>query len=241
MPILFLLLMAPSFGFINIEQIRRESGKGFIGKSSAKFSGQRGNTNKLANNITTLNIYRYPEDEILFLADYVYSLTQNVKDTNNGRIHIRYTFKADKPTTVELFTQSEFDEFRDLKWRNIFGSNLRYRLLNQGTNTLYLGTGLFYELATFNMEASRSGFRGNLYLSYVVGFNDRASAYASTYLQPSLQFLNDVRFLLSCGLLFSLTERLSAEMQFNLNYDSVPPMDIVGTDITYFTGFSLKY
>ena len=242
LPLIFLAMtVVEASAFINIESIRRETGKGFVGRSGLKFSGQRGNTNKISTNVTTLNFYRFEHDEVLGLADFVYSVTSNVRDSNNGRLHLRYTFHPDTPIAPELFAQTEFDEFRDLKWRNLAGGNLRYRLLGATTQSLYAGTGIFFEKQLFNRQGGRETVRGNFYLSYVYGFNDRTSGYAVIYMQPSLRAIADTRILLHTGVGALMTERLTLDLQYNLTYDGRPPANIVPLDMMFLAGFSVKY
>ena len=65
--ILFVVYLGarPSWGFINIESVRQQEGGDFVGKSTLKFAGQSGNTDKLATAVSALNIIRGDRDEIM--------------------------------------------------------------------------------------------------------------------------------------------------------------------------------
>lgn len=229
-----------AFGFINIEALRRGSGAGFRGKSSLKFFGQQGAVNKFATNVATLNAYQQASDEVLFLIDYSNAATNAVRDTNNGRAHLRYTFGVRDATAVELFGQTEFDQFRDLKLRNLLGSNLRFRMIRAESEGLFLGIGGFYENSDIKNYVRQVLARGNMYMSYTNG-DDGWNSNLTAYVQPSTQNWADIRLMLQAGLEAIMTAKLSVDIQVSYRYESRPAPGISKNDLIYMSGFSLKY
>jgi hypothetical protein len=240
--LLALLLMTGfrAVAFINVEAVRRDAGPGFAGKSSLKFSAEKGATNKLASNASTLNIYNFHADEIMFLADYNYSTTNGAKDTNNARFHLRYTIYPKAPLSYELFTQYEFDQFRDLQAREIAGGNLRQALVEQDQQRLYAGYGAFYEIEVLTDAPTRNGLRGNIYLSYVYG-KDPVQWTATVYYQPAFTSVRDYRIQAQANVETKMTARLSLEVQVAYIFENYPPPDVPPSDVTVMVGFNLKY
>src|SRR5690606_22376898 len=130
---------------------------------------------------------RYTRDELLFTGDYLYGTSFNVKDTNRGHGHLRYTFFHREKIAYETFVQSEFDEFKDLNSRNLIGANVRNRIRSDDSHILYLGYGAFYEVENFIGNDDHEGFRGNFYVSYSYKLNDLVAASLTTYYQPLLK------------------------------------------------------
>lgn len=239
---LVLFLSSPSWGFINIESIRLQTDGDLVGKTSLLFSGQSGNTEKATISASTSNLRRWARDEFLFLADYAYSYSQDVRDTNNGRLHLRYTLSSREPRSYELFSQAQFDEFQNLNLRTLFGANVRHRLVGTDEKSFLLGTGVFYEMESYTSDTYQSGFRGNIYLSYVEKLSDSVAGSLVAYYQPAIKRWADYRVQLMAGLETKLNARLTLDLNFELSHDSEPPTDRVSnTDMKYLAGFSLTY
>lgn len=243
MLIAFLMFLFPvkAIAFINVEEVRREAGPGFVGKSSATINGQKGNTDKFAVGLSTLNIYREAENEFLFLGDYNFSETFGPTDTNNGRGHVRYTLNPERRFSVEFFIQSEFDQFKQIRSRDLAGVNLRQRLGKNETESFYAGYGTFYEYQIWNDNEVFQIPRANFYLTYVNQFNKCCSAFGILYLQPSWLALKDFRFELQAGTTAILTERLSLTAQISAETETKRPVGVKPTDVTYTSGLMLKY
>jgi len=230
-----------SQAFINVEEVRREAGPGFVGKSSGTLNGQKGNTDKFAFGVSTLNIYRETENEYLFLGDYNFSETFGPTDTNNGRAHVRYTIHPDRRFSIETFVQSEFDQFKQIQNRDLVGANLRHRLGKNDHESFYAGYGTFLEYQIWGDDEVFRTLRANLYLSYVNKFNDHWSSYGIFYLQPSWLEMRDFRFELQAGANATITQRLSLTAQLSIETETKRPAGVKPTDLNYTSGLILKY
>ena len=236
-----LFLSVHASAFINIETVRKEKGEGFFGRSALRVAGQKGNTNKFTGNVSSLNIERGERDELLMLLNFVYSETFGVKDTNNGQAHLRYVFNAQERYAYEFFTQIEFDKFKDLNDRTLFGATIRQRLFRDEQDSFYLGYGGFYEMEHYEDNVHRFSQRGNVYLSFVKKLFERVSATATGYYQPSVRKLEDYRIRFEGGMNVEISSRLALELTYTLAHDNQLPVDVVKTDMTYLTGISIKY
>ena len=241
-PMLALLIYSSaSFAFINIESVRAQPGDGFLGKSSVKVAGQRGNTNKFTTNLSSVAIERGQRDEFLVLGSYAYSYTSDVRDTNNASLHFRYTFFDREENALETFVQYEFDEFKDLNDRNLGGANLRHRFYKDQTSFFFGGAGGFFELEDYKIVGTRRGFRGNFYVSYVEKLSDRATATGVIYYQPLIDSLDDFRIRFQAGLEMALSTKFSVDIDLTVNHDNWVPGPVQKTDTMYTVGFSYTY
>lgn len=228
--------------FINVESVRQRPGSGFLGSSSFKLSGQRGNTDKLTTNLATLNILRGRRDEMLFLGNYNYGYSNDTRDTNNAQLHLRYVFMSRAPNAYEVFLQTEFDEFKNLNSRNLGGANWRARLARSLETSLFFGLGGFYETEDYKKFAHRRGVRANVYVSLVKKLDDLLTSSATLYYQPRFSDLSDFRIRGQADLDLNLTKKLLWNLEFSLSHDSwVPQPSIIKTDMTYLTGLTLQY
>jgi hypothetical protein len=238
--IMALAVCSHAQAFINVEAVRQDAGPGFAGKSSLNFTSEKGATNKLASSASTLNLYNFYANEMLFLADYNYSITNGAKDTNNGRFHLRYTIDPKAEFSYELFAQHEFDQFRDLQSRDIAGANLRQAVINHDKERLYLGYGAFYEVEVLTDAPTRNEPRGNVYVSYVHG-KSPVQWSTTIYYQPSFTRLHDYRIQAQGNVETQMTQRLALQIQIAYMFDNYPPPDVPPSDLTTMVGFNLKY
>lgn len=220
---------------------RLEAGPGFVGKSSTTLSGQKGNTEKFGIGVSTLNIYRFTENEYLALGDYNVSETFGNSDTNNGRLHLRYTVYPEDRFSLEIFGQTEFDQFKQIQNRDLIGANLRQRLSKDHKESFYAGYGTFFEYQIWNDDRVFKVLRANLYLSYVKQFDDHWSIFSVMYLQPSWTAFSDFRLELQSGANAVITQRLSLTAQLSVETETKRAPGVKPTDLTYQSGLMLKY
>ena len=229
--------------FINTETIRKQNaGDGLFGNTSGKVTGQSGNTDKLTTNFTTLNIDRGPRDELMFIGTYNYGNSAHIKDTNNAQGMLRYTFFDRQPMAYEVFTQTEYDEFKDLKARNLLGANVRERLISTVETSVYGGVGGFVESEDYSPYGTRKGVRANLYTAFAEKIDERLTGSATVYYQPLFSTPSDYRIRLQADLDVNLTKRLLLNLEYTLNFDSwVPVATVQKADQSYLVGMTVKY
>lgn len=231
----------PTRAFINIESLRRTSAKGTIGSAAFHVSGQQGNTNKSTQSFTTLTIHRWERDEVIFSARYNEGLTSDVRDTNNGQAHLRYTLMDREPWAVENFIQGEYDQFKSLLSRALVGIGLRHRLIQNEELSLFAGLGAFSESERYSGDINKDGSRANTYLAYAQRITENASASATLYYQPLFHDSSDERIRLQADIDLDISERLSFNLQYQLSRESWVLPGVKTTDTMYLTGFKMKY
>ncbi len=241
MTVLILGWSESGFGFINIESLRQENKAGLSGSGALQVSGQAGNTNKFSGSASALTIEKLQRDELLFLLSDQYGLTSGIKDTNNAQAHLRYTFFEEEKYAFEVFTQREFDEFKNLNARTLLGANIRERLAKTSEQNLYFGLGGFYEWQVYVGDLERDGLRANAYLSFATQLNESVSSSATLYYQPLFKDLNDFRIRFQADFDFNLNATTALSAVYVLNDCSWVPANIVRTDMTYLCRLKVKF
>ena len=227
--------------FINIESLRQSNQIGHLGSFGMRASGEIGNAEKFRGSINILNGHLSDTNEVLVIANYYYGRSLGLRDTNNGQLHIRNTILRENSFDIEVFTQSQFNEFTSLKHRFLAGSNLRFKLIKTQKSFFYLGTGAFWEKLERDNNPNKDGLRGNIYLSYLHKFNQRVEASVTGYYQPYIDKISDNWINLAAALSYSLTQRLSFVADIKMRHESKQPGSIKTTDIYYLTGINYRY
>lgn len=241
--ILFLLgISRPAQAFMNIEQLRQTAAQGTSGAVGLKLMGQTGNSEKIVSEASTLTLQRNGRDEYLVAGLYRYGESRRTKDTHLGNVHLRYTHSFPRWPAVETFGQMEFDQFKRLARRDLLGTGLRFAIAQREGSSAFGGFGFFWEQEHFqNAIPSERTVRANLYLSFVRTLNERVSANATIYYQPSVEGFGDTRLQVDSALRVSLAQHLALNLEWDLQSDSKPAPDVRKVDTSYLVGLSYQY
>jgi len=226
--------------FMNVETLRQSHKNGFFGSVNLKATGASGSTDKFVNNFSNQNVYRSDKNEFLFFANHLYGEVSNTKNTERGSFHVRYSRSVSKVNALEFYAQVEYDRFRALRLRRIYGSGIRVRVLDKEEMSLYFGAGAFFENEDLDVDPDEKTARGNMYAAYVHTFSNAVKISSTLYYQPSLS-QSDFRLQLNTSIGVPLTEKFKFTVEFRAAHDSLPPTDIVKTDTLYLTGIAYSY
>lgn len=225
---------------MNVETLRQNHKNGFFGSVNLKMTGASGSTDKFVNDFSTQNVFRSDKDEFLFFLNHLYGEVFNEKNTDRGSFHIRYSRSVSRYTALEFYGQVEFDKFRALRLRRIYGSGVRQQLVDQKKSSLFLGVGAFLENEDLDVDPDEQTARGNMYLTHNQTLGNEVQLATTLYYQPSLSQSDfRLRFDTSAGI--PLTERFQFTVEFQVAHDSAPPTGIVKTDTVYLTGLVYSY
>lgn len=234
------ILWSQASAFINVESLRQNHKNGFFGSSNLKVSGASGSTEKIVNNFSTQNIYRADTNEFLFFLDHAYGEAFNEKNTDKGSLHVRYSRSLSKVSALEFYGQVEFNKFRALKLRRIFGTGLRFSILDRENKSLFAGGGAFFENEDLEAEPDEEATRGNFYLAYNFSPKNKVNLSSTLYYQPSLSY-NDFRLRSNTSLGFPIGAGFHFVVELKVAHDSAPPLEVEKTDVTYLTGINYSY
>lgn len=237
--ILILFLLGSGFSahaFINIETLRIEPLDGFTGNLDLTGQFQSGNTDKNILNFSSSNRYHSGEHEVLAIANYRYGESFNKKDTHRGSAHLRYAKELSELLIGELFAQIEFDEFKSLNQRDLFGVSSRFRLINEERFFLFSGLGFFAESEQLKSDTNQENFRGNIYLSGVYKTEQALKASLVVYFQPLWDTLVDHRLNLDFDIESPIYKTLSLVFSYDYQFDNRPPSNVKKYDSTALVG-----
>lgn len=229
-----LFLTSLGYGFINVEPPVIGEKEGINAEVSLSADYRSGNSDKSAIGTSGKGQYNSSEWLLYFIYGYSYGESNGQKDTNDGMLHLRYVHTlVNDLYDYELFCQTEFNAFQDIRIRNLAGANLRRRL-DTGFDKFYLGTGLFYEhqkpdtLTEVNPVYKRTKL--NTYLSFLKKFNAHFSVGYLGYFQPNIEDFSDYGVSQTLQLNNLLTEDLTLSIELMHHYNSTPYENVEKND-----------
>jgi putative salt-induced outer membrane protein len=240
---LYLIFTTLSYAFISLEPPVVGEKEGWDGEValSAKYSSGNSDTNSIG--VAGKGQYSEKEWLLYLIAAYSYGESNGDKDTNDGIFHLRYVHHiADTAYDYELFLQSEFNEFQDIKERNLVGANIR-RKLDLSFDRFYVGLGLFYSymepdtITPINPIYKRT--KMNSYISFLKKINENFSITYLGFYQPNVEDFSDFRISQILQLNTSLTDDLMLSFDIHHKYNATPYHDIENSDVR--STINLKY
>ncbi|QJR81922.1 DUF481 domain-containing protein [Alteromonas pelagimontana] len=215
--------------------------EGFSGNVGISLNGQSGNKEEREYSLSSIIRYGHLANSFIFITDYNYSETNDLKDEDDFYSHLRWIrndfFRPNVDS--ELFIQYEYDDIADLSSRKLAGGGVRWRYNRQSEsseiNTL-LGLGAFYEVEeSLSNNAEVSTTRANFYAKFLYGRRTQFpfDAYLTLYYQPAVDDIKNFRAIVISGIEFKITQTLSLNVEAEVDHDSSPFTNVEETDIEY--------
>jgi putative salt-induced outer membrane protein len=222
------------YGFINVEPPVIGEKEGINAEVSLNADYNTGNSDKATVGTSTKGQYNSEEWLLYFIAAYSYGESNGEKDTNDGMIHLRYIHTLIEDSyDYEIFYQTEFNEFQNIRIRNLAGTNVR-RKLHIGFDKFYLGTGVFYEyqkpdeLAEENPIYKRAKL--NTYISFLKKFNTHVNLTYLGYYQPNIEDFSDYTVSQTLQLNSLITENITLSIDLMHHYNTTPYQNVEKSD-----------
>lgn len=239
---------------VNTEKLRRDYSKeGFHTTISTSFSLKTGNSEYIEV-LTGLRFdYVVPGNWHAFsVADYEFKEGRNGKINNEGFIHFRLVKKIASIYYGEVFFQKQFDNFKLLEDRQLYGGGARFHLVDavfgddstHSSADIFLGIGAMYETETTKFEGDESEknlVRSTNYISIQLAFDKRASLSIVSYFQPDFNNLDDYRSLTQVTFGLRVSSLFKWNTMFSYFYDSEPAPTVLKTDFEIKSGFDLMF
>jgi len=232
-----------SYSFINVEPPVIGEKEGLDGEISLGAKYSSGNSDSISVGLAAKGQYSEKEWLVYFISAYAYGESSGDKDTNDGLFHLRYVHAISNTAyDYELFLQTEFNEFQDIKARNLAGANIR-RKLDLPFDKFYVGLGLFYsymepDIVT-DIDPVYKRTRMNSYISFLKKINENFSITYLGYYQPNVEDFSDFRISQILQFNTSLTKDLTLSFDINHKYNATPYHDIEKSDVR--STINLKY
>jgi putative salt-induced outer membrane protein YdiY len=244
--LIFLLLFAPhaALAIVNAEDLDLNIEEdGFVGKVGISVSGSSGNTEKINGEGSLRLLWKYGDYTNMLVGSHAYAKSSGSRNTNKSFAHLRHRYAVDRIWAVEAFAQAQQNEFAQLKLRTLYGGGLRYSR-NISNHAIHLGLGSFYEQEKLRAAANSPDtqlWRGNIYFAWRFNVNDRIRFQNTVYYQPAWKDTADFRMIDDAAISIALTKQLDLKLSLEVSHDSLPPVGIKPTDISYKTGLELRF
>ncbi len=239
-----LLLSAYAQAFVNLDPPVIGEKKRLDGEISLSAKFNSGNSDTQSLGIAGKGQYSEETWLIYAIAAYSYGESNSIKDTNDGIAHLRYVHEIeDTPYDYEFFIQTEFNEFQDIKSRNLAGANIRRDFATLPFDKFYIGLGLFYSYmepdTVTDLDPVYERVKLNTYISFVKKINDAFSVTYLGYYQPNVEEFSDYRIFQIVQFTTAITEHIGISFDVLHKYNATPYHDIEKTDIR--STINLKY
>ena len=234
--ILVLIFPTISYSQVNIESIRNKNTKeGFYGSIKGGIQVQKGNVDiqrydSLADLHFKKNIHH-----IILRASFSKGYQSEKKFQNSAFSHFRYTNMLHNSLGYEIFTQTEFDEFKSLELRQLLGGGIRLEKNFFEYLVFASGLGLMNDYEQIVNNKTNTDARVNSYISIKNTLSKKESSLFSVvmYYQPLMFNHKDFRINLEANIRTSLISlwNISLENSINFLYDTKPPENILTNDL----------
>ena len=238
-----LLFTTFSYSFISLDPPVIGEKEGLTGEAALGATYSSGNSDYSSVGIALKGQYSEKEWLMYLIGAYHYGESSGDKNANDGLLHLRYVHTIeDTLYDYELFLQSEFNEFQDIKKRNLAGANIR-RKLNLSFDKFYIGLGLFYsylepETITISDPIYKQT-KVNSYITFSHGINEHFSITYLGFYQTTIDDFSDLRVFQILQLDTSLTDNLTLGFDIKHEYNKTPYDNIEKNDIR--STINLKY
>ncbi len=209
--------------------------------------------NLVENNKTIITVngdmrHDFSKNRHTFLSISKYNLGKvDTEDfLNDGFQHFRYNYQIKKRIVWEAFTQIQYNERINLKLRWLLGTGPRFKVVDKKRYQLYFGSLYMYEYdnEVQGEEEEVIIHRDNRLSSYLAfSFQplDNLTFNSTSYYQPVLSDLSDLRLSSESNVLINITQRLKLSSTFSIVYDSRTPEGVPNTTYRFTNGVRWEF
>ena len=223
----------------NIESERLNNTEtGTTGSISLSLDGRIGESDKLALGTSVKLIRSFSRDELITILSRDYAEVDDVVNTDETFIHLRYLTKHTENWGHEVFTQYQEDRFNSLARRSLFGGGARYTLnqLPDKKQANHFGMGFFYEeeeyVDSLNLE-DESTIRLNFYWAFRNKLAENLLYTSTLYFQPKAEDFNDTKGIWQNSVTISVTSTINLSLTWDVELDTETPTDHDNTVTNY--------
>ncbi len=247
--IAFIFYFSNIYSQVNVEDLRHESkNQGISFNLGLNFTIDKGNTEEVEIIPSAQLDYTHEKYYTFIYVDGKYKESDFSRTSNNAKIHYRFVYQLSEVFYPEVFLQSEFDEFIELKERDLIGGGMRFQIFNFGAKNdstatigLSFGVGAMYEYELINSNPDYSNYNTRLtsYLSFKWKPAESLICAVTTYFQPKLNVMEDIKVYNETELAFYINKYLAFNFDLTLKYHSRPPASVKTYDLEISNGLKL--
>jgi putative salt-induced outer membrane protein YdiY len=250
--LLLVLISSLTHAQINTEKLRKKSMQpGFSGNAGVEFGLNAGNSSYLSLSGNLRLDYLINNLDFFLVSNYEYKEGNGQKIIYQGFTHLRCDITLSQKTSLEFFTQKEFNDFISLKDRNLIGSGFRFKIITQTTGdnknssvNIFLGIGAMFENEAYNAQPfmiTKNLIRSTNYLDFFWQPDTLIRFSLVNYFQPYVLSIKNFRWLADAKLEFFISQDFSFTTHFTLRYDNQPVTKIKKYDLALTNGITVSF
>jgi len=247
----FLFLVQSANAQVNTEKFRKYDQKeGFLFNLQTTFTIKSGNTEYNALKAGGRLDHSSTNFDYFLVSNFEFKSASGSRIQNQGFVHLRGIWKFDKKANWEYFAQRQYDEFIDLRYRDLLGTSIKYRVLKtvskKDSATVFLlnaSTGVMFEHENYNSEPEnidKQLVRATNFISFDWAKKDLINLTGVVYYQPALENFSDYRLAAETTLEFNIIRKLFFSINFNYKYNNRPVNNVKPYDLSLENGLRLK-
>jgi len=238
---LALVLLSSVYAQVNIETVRHQkNSNGLSNMLDLRWNYRTGNSNYSIGDVS----YRVDSITNGIHSFIIASFSQGNSDgdiiENEGFFHIRTVLELTPIRFLELYTQNEYDQFRDLKNRKLVGTGFRFLHTSSDRLHIYTGHSVMIETEHYENDTVTNLLRLSEYLNLTYD-TDSADVSFIIYLQPDLGRPEDFRILSDFTWKMPLSNAISLSSSISYSYDNEPEEGLQNGDFGTKTGLSIQF
>lgn len=233
---------------VNVEPLRGEDPpEGVSGSLSGDLTVQTGNTDFVRVGLEARLNEVEGSTTTLLVANGGIGFLGTSRFASSGLFHYRRMYDRFEWVSPEWYAQVNYDRARDLRFRTVVGGGVRSPVVRGEWGHVGAGTGLMLEderLAIPDTAAHpdhTTVIRSSSYGNFRIVTERDLAVTSTTYIQPQVNQLGDIRILEDLSLTTPVTDQVSLRVSFDLRYDSRPPDGLSALDTRLRTGLTLDY
>lgn len=235
------LFVHPAYAqIVNIERARMQSDTtGWMGNVGASVAFSKNSQEVFSADADAHVQYKTNKSLYLLLASYGLLKANGQKFTDNTFFHLRYNYKFTPVLRWEVFTQLQKNVLNGIKYRFLFGTGPRFKILSTKTVRLYAASLVMYEEEKEETQPVilHTDIRNSSYLSFTISPGKQVELISTTFFQPLLSDFNDFRILNQTSLRVKAGKKLALRVNWNYLNDQRPVPGIPAVNYGLSTGF----
>lgn len=183
---------------------------------------------------------------VLVLGELGYSGNSNVEYVNNQMLHLRYGYRMNRFSRMEIFHQIQRNPVIGIDHRMLHGMGPRFRVYADSLVRLHCGTVAMHETElALPVSPNQNGlkqtdWRSSTYVNLQLHRGPLEFS-GTVYYQPLFRAISDYRISGQYSLSVAVSRRLSLNQEFTHYFDSEPPSPLANRFMTYTMGLGYSF
>lgn len=229
---------------VNIEEYRiRTDSAGWAGSADASVYLSK-NRDFVLSLLTNAQLqHKRPKTLWLLIADLNTVKANNQEAfVNAGFLHFRFNYKISEKWAWEAFSQGQFNGPLGVEWKVLTGTGPRFKAVDTKKFRVYLAS-LYMQETERNIGAEDNIYfnRMSNYVSFTWEPAKQSRISNTTYFQPVLNDFSDYRIASNWSVKAFLSKYVYLELEYNLYFDTAPPVNTPNTVYILKSGLGVEF